>query len=435
MKSCSDRNSDVIVKVRGCAGVLVVALAMLSTSRPIVAHDVQVLRNVRVVTMDGADDKLALRVLERASVVIRDGKIAEVAENVAVPLDAAVYDLDGRWLLPGFVDAHFPIGQELLGEDANEFTEIVTEDFDVLTAYDPWDDGLAAFFELGVTSRAVSPGDKNIVGGPVRVVKIAPGVYPPPVIDGPLLFKVCLTQDVLGGRGLPRYPTSTSGAMAVFRSWVESRRDSEPARILVRLETRTEAETVARILAKHPTLTTVLSQGRPQGSAGSLDDGLERLINSAGWRRLPQYKEVVLGPLHLGDPAWIMRVPAALERRGVRVAFASDGYPTKDLLTTAVLACRQGLSLEGAVAALTAYPAGVLGVQDRIGRVAPGFDADLVVWTDNPLTLQGRVEHVWVAGKRVFSKPDDRTRRNLARKSSETPTQATPTGKTGKETP
>ena len=416
-------------------GLCVLLFAVLVDVRTADASEVQVLRNARVVTMDGPDHGYALRVLNPGSVVLRDGKIVDVAEAVEIPDGASVLDLDGRWLLPGFVDAHAPIGQELNGEDANEFTDVITEDFDVLAAYDPWDAGLPRFFEHGVTSRAVSPGHENIVGGPIRVVKVAPGQYPPPVVDGPVVFKVSLTDDVLGGRGRPRFPTAKSGAMGVFRSWGAARRSAAPARVLIRLETRTEAETVARILEDHPKLETVLSQGRSVGTTGTLDGARRRLIDAAGWRRLLQYEQAVLGPLHLGDPQWVLRIPAALERHGVRPAFASDGYPTKDLLTTAVLAHRAGLSLEAAVGALTAHPALALGVEDRIGRIAAGMDADLVAWTDNPFTLQGRVEYVWIDGKRVYSKPDDRVRRDLARKNGSAPVPTSAGGAAGKESP
>jgi len=398
--------------------VLMACLAVYLPGSLLFAESVQLLRNAKVVTVSEADGSPELTILERASVLIRDGKIAAVELEMTAPEGAMVSDLSGLWLLPGFIDAHYPLGQERGGRDANEFTEAITEDFDVLTAFDPWDPELPEILARGVTSLAVSPGHINVIGGPVRVLKVAPGVYPPPSVSGLTVFKASLNRDVYGGPGLARFPTSAAGAMEVFRGWVDGRMgnpEPEPGRLIVRLETRAQAESVFRLLAGHKGLDAVISQGRLLGGDGHLDADSTRWMRPESWRRLPRALDVILGPLDLRDPASHLRIPSALEGRGTYVAFATDGYPKKDLLTSAVLARRNGLSFQAALASLTSRGARLLGVQDRIGRVAVGLDADLVAWTDNPFTLQGRVESVWVEGQLVHGEPAPGRRRTIVR--------------------
>ena len=94
------------------------------------------------------------------------------------------------------------------------------------------------------------------------------------------------------------------------------------------------------------------------------------------------------------------RTPAVLEAHGVKFALVSDHpvVPNLFLSTYAGLAVRFGLSPAGALRALTSDPAEILGIADRVGRLAPGFDADVVVWSGEPIELSSRPEKIWVGG-------------------------------------
>jgi len=96
-----------------------------------------------------------------------------------------------------------------------------------------------------------------------------------------------------------------------------------------------------------------------------------------------------------------VRSAAILQRSGTPVLFATEGT-RQDLLTTAVLAIRAGLDRDEALIALTARPATLYGLQDRLGSIRAGTDADLVVWSGDPFSLAGRVERVFIDGEQVF---------------------------------
>lgn len=406
---------------------------------------IQALRHVRVVTIDSAGE---LSVLPRGTVLLEGDTIRAVGEAIPAPPGAEVFDLEGRWLLPGFIDAHYLPGY--LHGDANEYTEAITEEFQPLLGFDPWDPELERAMRLGVTSLAVAPGDRSVVGGQVTVVSVVPGRYPLNLAGNVPAFKASVGLRALGNTSLPRYPTSVSGAIALLRRWAAehvarrvARADasggipvdgeapgletsggeapvegegsgsapslaSKAERILISVETRTQAELVLRIFRRTPLIPVLLHA---------------REISGAAWNELRASPAAILGPHDLGDPARVLECPAKLERLGVPVAFATHGR-RQDLLTTAVLAMGQGLSFRSALAALTDTPARIYGLGDRLGRIEAGLRADLVLWSGNPFSLTARVEGVWVGGRRIHG-ADAATEKNreekTERKKEETP--------------
>jgi imidazolonepropionase-like amidohydrolase len=109
---------------------------------------------------------------------------------------------------------------------------------------------------------------------------------------------------------------------------------------------------------------------------------------------------VILGPYSLAERALRLESAAVLASAGTPVAFATDGT-RRDLLTSAVLAIEAGLPRDEALLALTARPAAIYGVADRLGSLQPGADADLVVWSGDPFSLTAVVEAVYIDGEAV----------------------------------
>ncbi|MBI4585623.1 MAG: amidohydrolase family protein [Planctomycetes bacterium] len=355
------------------------------------------IQNARVVTIASTGE---LQVLPRGTVVVRGPRIDAAGEGLPAPEGAETVDGSGQWLLPGFIDAHCLPG--LLSADGNEYSRAITEEFQPLDAFDPWDPELERSLRLGVTSLALSPGDRNVVGGRVILVKNLPRQAPPAAVDAPPACKASIGLAVLGGASFPRYPTALSGAFELFSEWLEGKAEKAAAKnqglvgseaaagdrqsVLIHVETRTQMERLLELFKGKP-FTPVFVHAQE--------------VSSAGWEMLEDCGPVILGPFDLGDPAYLLKAAAALERRGLALAFASDGT-RQDLLTSAVLSMKHGLSLRGALSALTVHPARIFGAGRRLGRIDAGYDADLVLWSGNPFTLNARVEAAWVEGKRVY---------------------------------
>ncbi len=355
------------------------------------------IQNARVVTIAPTGELL---VLPRGTVVVRGARIDAAGEGLPAPEGVETIDGSGQWLLPGFIDAHCLPG--LLSSDGNEYSRSITEEFQPLDAFDPWDPELERSLRLGVTALALSPGDRNVVGGKVVLVKNIPRQAPPAAVDAPLACKASIGLAVLGGASFPRYPTALSGAFELFGEWLEGKAEKAAAKnqglagseaaaaerqsILIHVETRTQIERLLELFKGKP-FTPVFVHAQE--------------VSSAGWEMLEGCGPVILGPFNLGDPAYLLKAAAALERRGLALAFASDGT-RQDLLTSAVLSMKHGLSLRGALSTLTVHPARIFGVEKRLGRIDAGYDADLVLWSGNPFSLNARVEAAWVEGKKVY---------------------------------
>ncbi len=93
---------------------------------------------------------------------------------------------------------------------------------------------------------------------------------------------------------------------------------------------------------------------------------------------------------------------------GVRVAITTDApvVPINMLVTQATMAVRDGLPRQTALEAITSAPADILGFGDRVGRIAVGLDADLVLWDGDPLDATSRAQRVWIDGRQVFAYVD-----------------------------
>ena len=103
-----------------------------------------------------------------------------------------------------------------------------------------------------------------------------------------------------------------------------------------------------------------------------------------------------------------LRAPGILDRAGVEVSIITDHpvVPIEYLITQAALAVREGMDRDAALRAVTINPARVLGVEERVGSLSPGKDADVVLWSGDPLDLQSRVLRTWIDGVEVYTYDD-----------------------------
>ena len=110
---------------------------------------------------------------------------------------------------------------------------------------------------------------------------------------------------------------------------------------------------------------------------------------------------------------WSLEIGAVLERAGVDVAFNTDDFITDSrlLLRSAALAVRNGMSRAAALRALTLAPARMLGLEDRVGSLEAGKDADFVVLSGDPFSVYTTVEQTWVEGRLIYDRSDPEHRR------------------------
>ncbi|MEW6522341.1 MAG: amidohydrolase family protein [Bacillota bacterium] len=356
----------------------------------------------------------------RHVVLVENGKILEVGD-IRVPAGAAVLDSHDGYLVPGLVDIHTQVGlrEEGLGAegmDHNEATAAATPQLRAIDGINPEDLAFADALAAGVTTVACAPGSGNVLGGQGVVLRTA-GQAIDDMIIGPWGMKAALGEEPKSGRP-GQSPATRMATAAVLREQLAKAREYE--------NKRGDEKPPDRHLG-YEALLPVLNREVPLWvQANRADDILTALrlarefqvrlviLQAAEAHRVAdRLREAgaacVLGPLsgfryrveQRGlDPA----APARLLEAGVPVAL-STGHPATGigaLPVMAGLAIRFGLSEAEALKCVTLYPAQMASLQHRVGSIAPGLDANLVLLRGRPFYLHSTPNMVMIEGKIAY---------------------------------
>jgi imidazolonepropionase-like amidohydrolase len=366
--------------------------------------------------------------IEGGTVLVERGRIAAVGgPDLAVPGDATVVRAAGKWVLPGFIDAHTHLGNHEEGEgwagnDVNEKTDPNTAHVRALDAIYPADLGFRDAIGGGVLAVNVNPGSGNPIGGQAVAIKCWGRTVDEMVLREPSGLKSALGENpkrVYGDR--KKTPETRLGTAAVIRDaltqagnyiakWANPQPDKPPERDL-------KMEALAKVLRREipwrqhchraDDIATAMRIADEFGYELVIDHGTEAhlLADVIAARGIP----VIIGPLFTSRSKVELRNrslanPGRLDAAGVMIAITTDHpvVPIHFLVHQATLAVKEGLDPESAMRAVTINPARILGVADRLGSIEPGKDADLCVWSGDPLDVMSRVELAFITGREVY---------------------------------
>src|SRR5262252_1110420 len=380
----------------------------------------------RVVPIASAD-------IPDGTVLIENGKITAVGESVAVPDGAQVVDADGAWVLPGFMDAHAHVGvseeaEGWAGQDTNEMTEPVTAHVRAIDAINPADMGFRDAISGGVLAVNVNPGSGNPIGGQTVAMKCWGRTVDEMALRQPSGMKSALGENpkrVYGEQ--KKTPSTRLGTAAVIRGALVDagnylRRieaeEAKPEAERKPVDRDLKLEALGKVLRKEipwrqhchraDDIATAIRIADEFGYNLVIDHGTEAhlLADILASRDIP----VVIGPLLTSRSKVELRNrslanPGRLANAGVTIAITTDHpvVPVNFLVHQAALAVKDGLDRDTALRALTINPARIAGVDDRIGSIEPGKDADLVIWSGDPLDVLSRAERVFVDGAEIYS--------------------------------
>lgn len=382
-----------------------------------------------------------------AVLLVRDGVIAEVGPRsaVSVPDFAEVHDLSSSVVIPGLVIAETTIGV------ADDDERTVTPEVRAIDGFDLFED-YSEYLAAGITTVQISPGRQRLMPGQGAVVRLAgsdpsgrtmsvseslrivlgdesadaPRIYEPPVgavsVDNPLeptrpQISESLAVRVAGLRAVflaAQAGASAEGAalnLAAIRECLERGRLRITARDAAEVRAALELNRDLRAAVGHP-LSLILSQPRVVAPLLSLPEELRPagVILQAGVSpgRIadPDVPDADAAPLP--DP-WELAATLATAELADRVAISAPDDDLSDILFLAGLFTRGGNSPQSVLAMVTANPAAMLGVADRVGTLEPGKDADFVVLTDDPFAAGAAVRQTWIQGRREYTRPDSDT--------------------------
>jgi imidazolonepropionase-like amidohydrolase len=377
--------------------------------------------------------------IDGGTVLLDAGKIVAVeGPGFAVPDDAKVVDAAGKWVLPGFIDAHAHVGlaeeaEGWAGRDVNEMTSPVTAYVRALDAINPADQGFRDAIGGGVLAVNVNPGSGNPIGGQTAAVKCWGRTVDQMVLRAPAGLKSALGENpkrVYGDKD--KTPSTRLGTAGVIRealvkagnylATLAAAEDSPPGdRKPVDRDLNLEA--LGRVLRREipwrqhchraDDIATAIRLAREFGYELVIDHGTEAhlLADLIAAESIP----VIIGPLFTSRSKVELRNrslanPGRLAAAGVTIAITTDHpvVPIHFLIHQATLAVKEGLDRDVALRAVTINPARILGVGDRIGSLEPGKDADLVIWSGDPLDVMSRAERAYLDGREIYAYDYDR---------------------------
>ncbi len=368
--------------------------------------------------------------IEGGTVLLADGKIAAVeGPGFRPPPGADTVDAAGKWVLPGFIDAHVHLGvyeegEGWAGRDTNELTGPVQAQVRALDAINPAEEGFRDAISGGVLAVNVNPGSGNPIGGLTAAVRCWGRTVDEMVLRAPAGLKSALGENPKRVYGEKKETPSTRlGTAAVIRSaFVEAgnylakqeNHLSERARVTDR---DLKLEALGSVLRREipwrqhchraDDIATAMRIAAEFGYELVIDHGTEAYliadkIAAAG---IP----VVIGPLFTSRSKVELRNrslanPGRLAAAGVMIAITTDHpvVPVHFLIHQATLAVKEGLDPVTALRSVTLNPAKIIGVADRLGSLSVGKDADLVIWSGDPLDVMSRAEVAYIGGREIY---------------------------------
>ena len=354
--------------------------------------------------------------VEDGTLVIQDGKILRLGADVRIPADADMRDGSGKVIMPGIVDTHSHIGQ-VQGADRSA---PIQPEVRAMDSINPRDFSLEKARAGGVTFANVMPGSGHLMSGQTFYMKLRDGVRIEDIAvyadDGRMLGGMKMANGTNPMGGVTGGPGTRAKSAALVRQ------------TFIAAQAYCAGKPEARDLAKEALCEVLSGKRLVHFHTHRADDILTalRLQREFGFRTLIQHGmeagDVASELAEAGVPVSHIAVDAPggklearnarittaadLERAGVLVSLHSDDpiIDSRMMLRQAALAVRGGMSRDGALRALTINAARQVGLEDRIGSLEPGKDADFIVLDGDPLSIYTKVLETWVEGQRVFDR-------------------------------
>jgi imidazolonepropionase-like amidohydrolase len=433
-----NRQKTIRVIVKLALGVII-GLAVMALAGPIIrklvhnsvvsaqqAANVTVIRNAKIVTVTGA-------VIERGSVLIRDGKIAEVGARVAAPANAKVIDATGLSVYPGMIDCGTSLGLTEINsiQETRDTTEL--GDFNphmrAIVAVQPHSELIPVSRANGITTAITRPSGR-LVSGQAALINLDGWTWQEMTVKAPAAMAMEYPRAPRGrGAGFIQAEGGANIQQLRERQLNALRQKLEDAQAYAKAKDARAADKslparpmdfvlealVPVVKGELPVLMVANSEREIKGAIEIADKyKLKMVISGAedAWKVAATLKEknipVIIGPVtdlpnNEDDDYDINYSHAAkLHKAGVRFAFqTADAAYARNLPYQAGASAAFGLPKDEALKAVTIYPAQIFGVDKLLGSIEVGKMANLIVTDGDPLEFKTSVKHMFINGKPV----------------------------------
>ncbi len=374
----------------------------------------------------------------KGGTLLFDDKIRAIGTSVEIPKGTKTIDVNGRYVVPGFIDAHTHQGLfdgtiGWAGTDGNEMTNPITPDMRGIDGFNPDEPSLTEVIKGGVTCINTGPGSGNVISGEAFVVKpIGSGVVDEMILMAPSGMKVAFGENPKRVHGSEkRAPSTRMGVAAVLRKALVDGQNH-----IIELESYLSKAKDAVDKGETPpnppkrdlgleTIIKVLKREIPIHAHAHRADDIATVIRIANefnirvvlihcteGHKIAKFIakskfSAVVGP----SIFWVskpetkdrgFKTAVELNKVGVKVALQTDSLtPMNYFPLLPMYAIKEGMSREDALKCVTINPAEILGVDDRVGSFEEGKDADIVIWTGDPFDFYSRVDQVFINGNNM----------------------------------
>jgi imidazolonepropionase-like amidohydrolase len=394
----------------------VISLAASAQTNPIA------FTGARIIPISGPE-------IPSGTLLVQNGKILAVGA-VNIPSGTQTIDATGKIIMPGIVDSHSHIG----GVEGADSSAPIQPDVRVLDAINVRDARIQKAQAGAVTTANVMPGSGHLLSGQTVYLKLRDGK----VIDD--LFIHNADGTIAGGmkmangtnsRKAPPFPGTRAKSVALVREqYIKAQEYRDKVRAAagdatklpprdLRMEALVEVldgkRTVQFHTHRHDDILTVIRLSQEFHFRVVLHHASDAwmVADQIAAAKIPVSLILIDSPggkMEAKDVS--LETAAVLEKAGVLFGFHTDDPITDSrfLLRMAAIAVRAGCTRERALQALTISNAQILGLQDRIGSLQPGKDADFILLSGDPFSVYTKVQETWVEGKKVFDRSDPKDR-------------------------
>jgi imidazolonepropionase-like amidohydrolase len=365
-------------------------------------------------------------ILENADVLIQNGKIAKVGKNLSAQ-NAAVVDGTGKHLTAGIIDEHSHIA---INGGVNEWSQASTAEVSIGDVINSEDINIYRQLSGGVTAAQLLHGSANPIGGQSALIKLRWGSLPEEMkienADGFIKFALGENVKNSGWSESIRFPQTRMGVEQVFVDHLTRAKEylnnkDINKRIDIELEVLAQVLQSKRFITCHSYVQSELNM--MMNVAEQFDFRINTFTHILeGYKVAEKMKEHGVGASTFSD-WWAYKLEvmdaipqnaALLNQLGVVTAINSDDAEMgRRLNQEAAKAVKYGgASEEDALKMVTLNPAILLHLEDRMGSIKPGKDADIVLWSHHPLSIYAKAEQTYVDGIKYYDAEKDAAYRN-----------------------
>ncbi|MBE7022371.1 MAG: amidohydrolase [Ruminococcaceae bacterium] len=386
----------------------------------------KLIKNAHIITMEKRD-------YENGYILIDGAKIAAIGSMSELLLDETkfdeVFDARGALALPGFIDAHCHIGlwEEGAGEegaDGNEEGEQILPQLRAIDGVNPADFAFSEALAAGVTAVVTGPGSGCVIGGQFAALKTCGNYLEEMLIKAPVALKVALGENPKKGAS-GKFPSTRMGTAALLREtlfnaaeYVHRQEAYEKNPEGERPTPDFKNEVLAQVIRRELPLKVHVHRADDICTAIRIAEEFNICITlehcTEGHLLLPLLAQkklpILLGPAisNRSKPELknkTSKIHKALADAGIPFALITDHpeQPIQTLYLTAALVHQEGVEKRTALESITINAAKAASLADRIGSLAPGKDADIVIHRGELFTLDAKIEAVFVDGENAYN--------------------------------